>query len=78
MIPASIRAETAGNNVIDQLQKLQDTGNQCTNPKYTVRSSNRNETMLLSIDGQTRPDWINKSVSIPDEFLQFKVLIILQ
>ena len=31
MIPASIRAKTAEKNVIDQLQKLQDTEGQCTN-----------------------------------------------
>ena len=74
MIPASIRAES---DVIDQLQKLQDTENQCTKLKFTVRSSNRNETILLSIDGQIRPKWINKSINIPDEFLQFKVLITL-
>ena len=79
MIPASVRAETSTNNVIDQLQKLQDTENQCTKLKYTVRSSNRNETMLLSLDGQTRPKWINESIDIPDEFLQFnKVLITLK
>ena len=78
MISASVRAEIAGNNVIDQLQKLQDTENHCTNLKYTIRSSNRNETMLLSVDGQTRPKWINESISIPNEFLQFKVLITLR
>ena len=79
MIPASIRAETVTrNNVIDQLQKLQDTENQCTKLKFTVRSSNRNETILLSIDGQIRPKWINESISIPDEFLQFKIRITLK
>ena len=37
MIPASIRAETVSRyNVIDQLQKLQDTENQCTKLKFTV------------------------------------------
>ena len=77
MIPASVRAET-GPNVIDQLQKLQDTNNYCTKLKFTVRSSNRNETMLLSIDGQIIPKWINKSTDIPDEFLQFKILVILK
>ena len=75
MIPASVRAETSTNNVIDQLQKLQDTENQCTKLKYTVRSSNRNETMLLSLDGQTRPKWINESIDIPDEFLQFNKIL---
>ena len=79
MIPASVRAETAENNVINQLQKLQDTENQCTKLKITVRPSNRNETMLLSVDGQTRPKWINESIDIPDEFLQFnKVLTTLK
>ena len=77
MIPASIRAET-GSNVIDQLQKLQDTDNQCTKLKFTVHSSNRNETILLSIDGQLRPKWINESINIPDEFLKFKMFITLQ
>lgn len=72
MIPASVRAE-AGINVISQLQKLQDTENHCTNLKFTIQSSNRNGTMLLSIEGQTAPKWINES--IPDEFLQFKILI---
>ena len=72
MIPASVRAQT---NVIDHLQKIQGTENQCTKLKFTVRSSNRNETMLLSIlYGQVRPKWINESI---DEFLQFKVLITL-
>ena len=74
MIPASVRAES---DVINQLQKIQDTENQCTKLKFTVRSSNRNETILLSIDGQIRPKWINESINIPDEFLQFKVLITL-
>ena len=65
MIPASVRAES---DVIDQLQKVQDTENQCTKLKFTVRSSNRNETMLLNIlYGQVRPKWINESI---DEFLQ--------
>ena len=74
MIPASVRAES---DVIDQLQKLQDTENQCTKLKFTVRSSNGNETMLLSIDKQIRPKWINESINIPDEFLIFRVLITL-
>ena len=34
--------------------------------------------MLLSLDGQTRPKWIDESIDIPDEFLQFKVLITLR
>ena len=35
--------------------------------------------MLLSVDGQTRPKWINESIDIPDEFLQFnKVLTTLK
>ena len=77
MIPASVRAET-GSNVIDHLQKLQDTDNHCTKLKFTVRSSNRNETILLSIDGQIRPKWINESINIPDEFLKFKMFIALK
>ena len=52
MTPASVRIES---DVIDQLQKIQDTENQCTKLKFTIRSSNRNETILLSIDGQIRP-----------------------
>ena len=78
MIPASIRAETARNNIIDQLQKLQDTESQCIKLKYTVHSYNKNETILLSIDGQIRPKWINGSTNTPDEFLQFKILISLK
>ena len=76
VIPASVRAET-GINVIDQLQKLQDTEDHCTKLKFTVRSSNRNETMQLSIDGQTVPQWINNE-TIPDELLQFKIFITLE
>ena len=76
VIPASVRAET-GINVIDQLQKLQDTEDHCTKLKFTVRSSNRNETMQLSIDGQTVPQWINNE-TIPNELLQFKVFITLE
>ena len=76
MIPASIRAETARNNVIDQIQKVQDTENHCTKLKFTVQSSNKNETIALSVDGQTMPRWINEST--PDEFLQFKILITLK
>ena len=76
IIPASIRAETARNNVIDQLQNVQDTTNHCTKLQFTLQSSNKNETIELSIDGQTMPQWINES--IPDEFLQFKILITLK
>lgn len=75
MVPASVRAET-GINVIDHLQKLQDTGDQCTKLEFTVRSSNRNETILLSIDGQTLPTWINESINVPDELLQLKVFTV--
>ena len=75
VVPASVRAET-GINVIDQLQRIQDTENHCTKLKFTVRSSNRNETMLLSIDGQIMPKWINET--IPDELHQFKVCITLK
>ena len=75
IIPASVRAETARNNVIDQLQKLQDTENHCTKLKYTVRSSNRNETVKLSIDGQTMPQWLNET--IPDEFAPSMIFIVL-
>ena len=73
VIPASVRAET-GINVIEQLQKLQDTEGHCTKLKFTVRSSNRNETMQLRIDGQTVPQWINN----PDELFQFNIFIILE
>ena len=76
MTPASVRAETPGTHVIDQLQKLQDTENHCTTLKFTVKSSNRNETILLNVDGRTLPKWINES--IPDEFRQLKILITLK
>ena len=76
MIPASIRAETTRNNLIDQIQKVQDTENSCTKLKFTIQSSNKNEAIALSVDGQTMPRWINES--IPDEFLQFKILITLK
>ena len=76
IVPASIRAETARNSVIDQLQKIQDTASHCTILKFTVRSSNKYETIELSIDGQTMPQWINEI--IPDEFLQFKTLLTLK
>ena len=74
VVPASIRAET-GINVIDHLQKLQDVEDHCTKIEFTVRSSSRNETILLGIDGQALPAWINESINIPDELLQFKVFI---
>jgi predicted outer membrane repeat protein len=76
MTPASVRAETSTDNVIDQLQKLQDTENHCTALKFTVKSSNRNETMLLNVDGRTLPKWINEST--PDELRQLKMFIMLK
>ena len=74
IIPASVRVETARSNVIDQLQKLRDAENHCTILKFTISSSNGNESMLLSIEGQTLPKWINKTI-LPDEFLQLRILI---
>ena len=64
----SIRAEM-GINIVDQLQKLQDTESHYTKLKFTTWSSNRNKTMLQNIDGQIMPKWINET--IPDELLQF-------
>ena len=70
VVPATVRAET-GSNVIDRLQKLQDTEKECTNLKYTIRSSNTNETMLLKVDRQDIP----QNETVTTELLQFRVLI---
>ena len=51
VVPASVRAKTDF-NVIDDLQKVQDTQNRCTMLKYTLRSSNRYESMVLRIEQQ--------------------------
>ena len=70
IVPATVRAET-GSNLIDSIQKLQDTEKECTNLKYTIRSSNINETMVLRVDRQDIP----QNETVTTELLQFRVLI---
>ena len=50
-VPASVRAETDA-GVIKPLQKIQNTDNKCTILEYTVRSSDRNVTIELSVEQQ--------------------------
>ena len=49
VVPSTVRAET-DSDIIDNLQKIQDTEMECTTLKYTVRSANKTETMILRID----------------------------
>ena len=49
--PASIRAKTTF-GVIEQLQKIQNTENKCTKVMYTIKSSNSNVTIVLSVEQQ--------------------------
>ena len=52
--PASVRAETESDyEIIEQLQKVQDTQNACTKLNYTIKSSKGNETILLSVEQQS-------------------------
>ena len=70
IVPTTVRAEM-GSNLIDSIQKLQDTDKECTNLKYTIRSSNINETMVLRVDRQDIP----QNETVTNELLQFRVLI---
>ena len=47
--PASIRAKT-NFGVIEPLQKIQNTENKCTKVKYTIKSSDSNVTIVLSVE----------------------------
>ena len=76
VVPAAVRAET-GFGVIDDLQKLQDTDKDCTKLKFTVRSSSRNESMLLKIDRKDLQNY-NQNGTVPKEMVQFKLLIFLK
>ena len=49
--PASIRAKTTF-GVIEQLQKIQNTENKCTKVMYTIKSSDSNVTIVLSVEQQ--------------------------
>ena len=64
VVPATVRVSKI--DIVDPLQRLQEIENHCTKLHFTVRSSRRNETLLLIVD---RP---NENLL---EFHQFKVLI---
>lgn len=76
VVPAAVRAET-GLGIVDDLQKLQDTNKYCTKLEFTVRSSSRNETLLLKIDRQDVQNY-HQNGMVPNEMVQFKLLILLK
>ena len=52
VVSAIVRAEVNNRqyNIIDDLQKWQDAGMQCTQLQYTIYSPNQEETVLLTVD----------------------------
>ena len=57
VVPTIVRAEVQNRqfSIIDDLQKWQDVGKQCTQLKYTIHSPNQEETMLLTVNNQYVP-----------------------
>ena len=63
--PASVRVKPDFDNMINELQKIQDTNKYtCTNVSYTVRSSNRQETLKLYVDQRDTVLLQNKIISL--------------
>ena len=71
VVPATVRVSKF--DIVDPLQRLQEIENHCTKLHFTVRSSRRNETLLLNVDRQGLTERI-PNVNLL-EFHQFKVLI---
>ena len=81
VIPAVVRAQVENKqyNVIDDLQKWQDVGKECTLLQYTLHSSNQYETILLTINNQLIPSpSTGSNQNLLLELLQFRINFVLQ
>ena len=80
VVPATVKAEfkNTDTNIIDDLEKLQITGNKCTILKYTIKSRNKFETLSLAVERQYVPEPYPRNRSKLQELQQLEITISLK